>query len=257
MSGPVALVTGAARGIGAATVRGLVGDGWRVVALDGPAAIHGLDYAAGTEAELRAVAAECGESVVPVVADVRDVEALRAAVELAGPDLDAVVAAAGVIAGGYPVWETPESQWQAVVDINTTGVWNTLRAAIPVLLARPEPRRGRVVAIASAASLRPTENLAAYAASKAAVIGLMRSTAADLRGTGVTANVVSPGSTRTAMLDASAAIYDLGSVDDFAEHHLTQRLIEPSETAAVISFLCSPAAGSLHGAVIPVDGGMT
>jgi NAD(P)-dependent dehydrogenase (short-subunit alcohol dehydrogenase family) len=81
--------------------------------------------------------------------------------------------------------------------------------------------------------------------------------AADLAGSGITANVVCPGSTRGPMLDASAAVYDLPSTDEFATHHLLQRLLEPAEPAALIAWLCGPASSGLTGAVLPVDGGMT
>lgn len=255
--GPVALVTGAARGIGAATVRRLVTDGWGVIALDGPERIDGIGYPPSSAVELDALVAEVGPAAVAVVGDVRSLDSMHEAVSVARGRLDAIVAAAGVIAGGETLWSTPEEQWDAVFSVNTIGVRNTLVAGVPALLARPEPRAGRIVAVASAAALRPTEKLAAYAASKAAVIGLMRSVAADLRGTGVTANVVSPGSTRTPMLDASADIYGLDAVDEFSVHHLTGELIDPADTGAVISFLCSPAAAAIHGAVVPVDGGMT
>ena len=97
----------------------------------------------------------------------------------------------------------------------------------------------------------------AYSASKHAVIGFVRSLAADLAGSDITANAVCPGSTRGPMLDASAAVYDLPSTDEFASHHLVQRLLEPAEPAALIAWLCSPASSGLTGAVLPVDGGMT
>ncbi len=99
--------------------------------------------------------------------------------------------------------------------------------------------------------------LSAYSASKHAVIGFTRSLAADLGGSGITANVVCPGSTKGPMLDASASVYGLASTDEFAAHHLVQRLLEPTEPAALIAWLCGPASSGLTGAVLPVDGGMT
>jgi NAD(P)-dependent dehydrogenase (short-subunit alcohol dehydrogenase family) len=89
------------------------------------------------------------------------------------------------------------------------------------------------------------------------VIGLVRSLAAELGPHGVTANAVAPGSTRTAMLDASAAIYGLGEPEDFAVHHALRRLVDPEEVAAAIGWLCSESAGAVTGALLPIDAGMT
>jgi NAD(P)-dependent dehydrogenase (short-subunit alcohol dehydrogenase family) len=114
-----------------------------------------------------------------------------------------------------------------------------------------------VVAIASTAGVLGLPRLSAYSASKHAVIGFVRSLAADLAGSGITANAVCPGSTRGPMLDASAAVYDLPSTDEFATHHLVQRLLEPAEPAALIAWLCGSTSSGLTGAVLPVDGGMT
>jgi SDR family mycofactocin-dependent oxidoreductase len=257
---PVAVVTGAGRGMGAATVGLLAAAGWRVVAVDRSADDPDLDYPLSTKAELEAVAGRHGDAVRTVVGDVRSASDMRAAVEEATAQfggLDAAVAAAGVISGGPVAWEVPDAQWDVQFDINVKGVRNLVAAALPALLASPEPRQGRVVAISSTAGVLGLPRLSAYSASKHAVIGYVRSLAADLGGSGITANVVCPGSTRGPMLDASAAVYDLETTDEFATHHLLQRLLEPAEPAALIAWLCSPASSGLTGAVLPVDAGMT
>jgi len=99
--------------------------------------------------------------------------------------------------------------------------------------------------------------LAPYVAAKHGVHGLVRSLAAELGPHGITANAVAPGSTTTAMLDASALVYDLDSPDGFVEHHLLDRPLDPDEVAALVAWVCSRASGGVTGAVLPVDAGMT
>ena len=255
----VALVTGAARGIGAATVAALTADGWRVVAADRCADDPALPYALGTRAELDQVVTAAAGNAVAVEADVRDPEALAAAVRLAEErwgGLDAAVAAAGVIAGGVPAWQVPAGQEQAVLDVDLGGVLNLARVTVPALLRRPEPRRGRFLAVASAAATRGLPMLAAYCAAKAGVAGFVRALAAELGGTGVTANAVSPGSTATPILDESARLYGLPAAGAFAAQQPLGRLVGPAEVAAVLAFLAGDGASAMTGAVVPVDGGL-
>ena len=266
MTARVALVTGAARGIGAAAVAALAADGWRVVATDRCADDPAVPYPLGSRDELdqvvagaNAAAAGRGAAVVAAQADTRDPDALAAAVRLAEErwgGLDAAVAAAGVIAGGVPAWQVPPGQQQAVLDIDLGGVLTLARVAVPALLRRPEPRRGRFVAVASAAATRGLPMLAAYCAAKAGVAGFVRALAAELGGTGVTANAVSPGSTATAILAESARLYGLPAAGAFAAQQPLGRLLAPDEVAAVIAFLAGDGAGAMTGAVVPVDGGL-
>ena len=260
----VALVTGAARGIGAATVAALAADGWRVVAVDRCADDPALPYPLGTRAELdRVVASACAaagrECAVAVQADTRDAGALAAAVALAEDHwhgLDTAIAAAGVIAGGVPAWQVPPDQERAVLDIDLGGVLTLARVAVPALLRRPEPRHGRFLAVASAAATRGLPMLAAYCAAKAGVAGFIRALAAELGGTGITANAVSPGSTGTPILDESARLYDLPDAAAFAAQQPLGRLLQPAEVAAVLAFLAGDGASAMTGAVVPVDGGL-
>ena len=144
---------------------------------------------------------------------------MAAAVALAEGELgglDAVVAVAGVIAGGVPLWEMPLEQEQAILDANLRSVLVASRVGIPALLRRPEPRAGRFVAVASAAANARPAAARRICAAKAGVTGLVRALAAELRGTGVTANAVSPGSTATPILDESARLYGLESAEAFS-----------------------------------------
>ena len=223
----VAVVTGAARGIGAATVVGLARAGWSVVAVDRCADDPRIPYPLATPAELDDVVTRADSvrdasrpgGVVAHMADTTDEVALAAAVHLATErfgGLDAMVAVAGVIAGGVPRWELPADQLAALVDVDLYGPIAAARVGIPALLQRPAPRQGRYLAVASAAALRGLPLLSAYGAVKAGVAGLVRGLAAELAGTGVTANAVCPGSTDTAMLVESARLYELAGSDSFA-----------------------------------------
>src|SRR5680860_1182220 len=259
----VALVTGAARGIGAATVRVLCARGYRVVALDscasdGPDRPVGVDYPLATRENLELVGLENPGAVLTHVADVRDPDAMAATARLALDTfgrLDAVVAAAAVIAGGARLWETSEEQLQSLWDVNVRGVWNTAAACVPQMLTSADPSGGRFVGVASAAGTRGLLHLAGYGAAKHAVVGLVRGLAADLVGTGVTAVAVAPGSTRTDMLQATAHLYDLDDVEDSAKVQLLHRLMDPVEIAATIAFCCSVDGAALNGSVVSADGG--
>jgi SDR family mycofactocin-dependent oxidoreductase len=257
-----ALVTGAARGVGAATVAVLAAGGWRVIAVDRCADDPALQYPLGTPADLDRVveAARAAEGdVVGYVADTRDPDALAAAVgeaERRWGGLDAAIAVAGVIAGGAPAWQVPREREAALLDVNLGGVLNLARVAVPALLRRPAPRRGRFIAVASAAATRGMPMLAAYSAAKAGVAGFIRALAAELGGTGVTANAVSPGSTATPALDESARLYALPAAESFAIQQPLGRLLRPEEVAAVIAFLAGEDASGMTGAIVPVDGGL-
>lgn len=257
---PTALVTGAARGIGAATVRALVDAGYRVTAVDSCADDRpppGVAYNLASADDLAALAVELGPNVLPIHADVRSKADLDAAVastlEHFGR-LDVVVAAAAVVVGGRPLWETPAEELSSALDVNVVGVWNTAAATLPALLASSDPTQSRFIAVASAAGERGLFNLAAYTASKHAVVGIVRALAADLTGTGVSTVAVSPGSTRTPMLRATADLYRV-TPDELATHQRIRRLIEPEEIAHVVLTCCGPAGAVLNGSVVNADGG--
>lgn len=259
----VALVTGAARGIGAATVDALCARGYRVAAVDacagdGPDRPPGVEYPLATASDLDALSSRHPSQVVAHRADVRDPAALSDVVDRtvgAFGRLDAAVAAAAVIAGGRPLWETPPADLHMLWDVDVAGVWNTASACVPAMLSGPDPSGCRVVAVASSAGSHGLFRLAAYNAAKHAVVGLVRGLAADLTGTGVTAVAVSPGSTRTPMLDATAALYGLGDVAGFTRNQLLDEVLEPDEVAETIAFCCSREGRALNGSVVAADGG--
>jgi SDR family mycofactocin-dependent oxidoreductase len=259
---PVGLITGAARGIGAATAQRLAAEGWQLVLVDRCADDPVLPYPLARPQELDAIVDACGgeERAIGLLADVRDQESLDRAVGVAVNrfgGLDAAVSVAGCIAGGVETWATADEVWSTVLGVNLEGPWRLAKAAVPALLDRPDPRRGRFVVVASAAATIGLPLLAAYCAAKHGAIGLVRSLAAELGSFGITANAVAPGSTTTAMLEASSALYKLDAVDEFAAHHMLPRLLSPDEPAALVAWLCGQDSGGITGAVLAVDAGMT
>ncbi|MBY8862403.1 mycofactocin-coupled SDR family oxidoreductase [Nocardia sp. CA2R105] len=258
MTARVAVVTGATRGIGAAVVHRLAWAGWSVVAVDRCADDPRLDYPLATRRQLTALAEAHPDTVLPVVADVQDPAALRSAVAFAASSfgrLDAAVGAAAVMSGGKPLWDMDDRQWEALFDIDVRGVANLARAAVPALLRRPRPRSGRFVTLASSAAHHGMTQLAGYNAAMHAVVGLIKGLAHDLRGSGITATAVSPGSTRTDMLTETARLYGLDTVELFADHQPLGRLLAPNEVAAVVTWLCGADSAAVNGTVIHADGG--
>jgi SDR family mycofactocin-dependent oxidoreductase len=263
MSG-IAIVTGAGRGIGAATVAALAADGRRVVAVDRGGDDSRLPYAMASASDLDAVVAAANEAAGEEraraeVADATDLAAMAAVVERAEEwgGVEVMVANAGVIAGGAPAWELAQDEEDAVVDVCLRGVMVAARVGVPAMLRRPEPRAGRFVATASAASFRGLPGLAAYCAAKAGVSGFVRALATDLRATGITAAAVAPGSTDTPILAESARLYDLDGAPAFAAQQPIERLLDPAEIAATVAFLCGPAGAAITGTTVSVDGGLS
>jgi SDR family mycofactocin-dependent oxidoreductase len=237
-------------------VRALAADGWNVVATDRCADDPRLPYALGTREEIEALA---GPTVTTLVADTTsaaDVEHAVAAAEQRYGGLDAVLAVAGVVAGGVPLWEQDQAEVDAVLETDLLGVLVLARAGVPALLRRPAPRSGRFVAVSSAAATRGLPMHSAYCAAKAGVNGLIRGLAAELRGTGVTASCVSPGSTRTPVLEESARLYGLADAEHFARQQPLERLLEPEEVAAALVWLAGPQSSGVTGADVAVDGGL-
>lgn len=234
------LVTGGGKGIGRACAERFAADGHRVI-------ITGRDLAA-----LEDVAALDG--VEARAFDVTDEDAW-AALDV---DVDVLVANAG-IAESAPLHKTSLDDWRRIYEVNATGVFLGARAVLPGMRER---EWGRIIAIASVASHRGSRYTAAYTASKHAVLGLMRSLAMEVAGTSVTANSVCPGYVATQMTDRSVEriVSITGRGEDEARAAIEGmqplgRLVEPSEVAAAVAFLASPAAAPINGQSIILDGG--
>jgi SDR family mycofactocin-dependent oxidoreductase len=173
----------------------------------------------------------------------------------AGDRLQAAVAVAGVIGADGPAWQQSRADLDRDLSVNLHGVANLARAAVPIMLAGPEPSSRRFVAVVSTAGRTGLPQLSSYVAAKHAALGYIRALAADLGPHGVTANAVLPGSTRTALLERTAQAYGLSDVEEFARHQRLLRLVEPAEVAAAVVWLVSAEASGTTGAAVAVDGG--
>ena len=246
MSSPRAvIVTGGGTGIGAAVARTLAAGGDRVAVF-------------GRRPEpLRTVAASTG--ALDVVCDVSDAGQVAAAVAVVAErfgGLDGLVLNAGIMRPGG-VAELSPADWDALVAVNLTGAFHTVRAALPHLLAA----HGAVVAVASIAALRAATGMGGYAVTKAGLTMLTQSLAVDHAHQGLRANVVCPGWTITEMADEEMASFGasrgLGVGDAYSlvtSLGPQRRAARAEEVAAVVAWLLSEAASYVNGTVIPVDG---
>ena len=189
--------------------------------------------------------------------DVTDEAAVADIFERTGP-VDVLVNNAGVSASADVV-RTTLDDWRAQIDVNATGAFLCTRA---VLGGMRERGRGRIVTVASTAGLQGARYTAAYTASKHAAVGLMRAVAAEVAGTGVTANAVCPAFVRTDMTTTSVRriVASTGRSEAQAEEALASmtplgRLLEPDEVAFAVAFLAAPEAGAINGQTLVLDGG--
>ena len=240
---PVALVTGASRGIGAAVARALAADGFDVA----------VGYAADAEGAATTVSAveALGRRAVALQADVSDEAQAQGLVEAAeetlGP-LDAVVLNAGITRDGLAVRMSAED-WSAVIDTNLSGAFYTARPALRGMLRR---RAGSIIAVSSVVGIIGNAGQVNYAAAKAGLLGMVRALAREAGSRGVRVNAVAPGYITT---DMTAELSDAQREGLLAQTPLG-RLGTPEDVAASVAFLCSPAAAFITGATLSVDGGL-
>ena len=249
----VAIVTGAARGIGRACAIRFAQEGAHVACLD-------------VRDELNeATAAECRKLGVEAIAlhcDVADPDNVKAAIKATMEQwgrVDVLVAAAGIYSGS-PLPDVSLEQWQRLIDINLTGVFLCNQAVAPIMMNQ---RSGSIINISSMSGKTSWPGTAEYSAAKSGVIGLTRSVAMELAAYGATANAICPGNTETEMVKLVASVVgpQAGLTPEKwlqmrADDCPMKRRAEPWEIAGVAAFLASDDSRFITGQAIEVDGGM-
>ncbi|MCA6118572.1 glucose 1-dehydrogenase [Bradyrhizobium sp. WSM 1738] len=246
--GKVALVTGAAGGIGLATARAFGDAGASVVVADSNTAL--LETAA---AELRSA----GHEVLAIGCDVTDRGQVNAMIEQAIETygkLDAAFNNAGINCDGAPLVETEDTEFDNIIDVNLRGVWNCMKAELRHMTAQ---RSGAIVNCSSIGGMRGSKGRAAYSASKFGVIGLTRASALDYAEKGIRINAVCPGIIgNTPMAKRVTKNNNPEIVKAFVAAEPIGRLGEPEEIAAAVLWLCGSAASFVVGHALTVDGGI-
>jgi len=250
LAGKVVLITGGNSGIGRAAAHKFAAAGANVM-------IAARDLAAS--GSVVAEIATAGGVAGAVVCDVTDPIACQAAVDRCVDDwgrLDVLFNNAGVIFRGKSTPETSDDEWATTLGVNTTGTFFMSRAAIPAMI---EQGSGVIVNNASYFGLVGGRGVAAYAASKGAVVLLTKAMALDHAHQGIRVNCVCPGSVDTPMLHREMA--DMGDAEKarhlFGDKHPLGRIASPDEIAAAVLYLASDEAGFVTGVALPVDGGLT
>jgi len=242
MKDRVTLVTGASRGIGRAIAL-------RVAAAGSDVALVGRD--ADRMAEVAGEVRAHGRRAAVFIADMADGQAVEAAVEKAQSEMGGVhhlVANAGITADQLTMRLKPE-EWDRVIAVNLTGTFRLVRAALPAMV---RARYGRIVAISSVAGLMGNPGQAAYASSKAGLIGFIKSIAKELGSRQITANVVAPGLIET---DMALALPEKQR-EEMTSHVPLHRMGRAEEVAGPVCFLLGDEASYITGAVLNVSGGL-
>lgn len=252
LSGRIALVTGGGRGIGREAALALASAG-----ADVAVAARSAGDLADSVTAIRA-AGRRGEAIVCDVTERAQVEAMIAQVKSTLGEPSILINNAG-IAGSAKLIDTTDEMWDRMLRVNATGAFYCTRAVLPTML---QAKWGRIVNVASIAAKSGAPYIAAYAASKHALLGLTRAVAAEVATRGITVNAVCPGYVDTEMTDASTA--NISARTGRSEHDARKilegfspqgRLMTTGEVAALITFLCSQAARGITGQGIVLDGG--
>ncbi|MBD7994912.1 SDR family NAD(P)-dependent oxidoreductase [Arthrobacter sp. Sa2CUA1] len=237
--GRTVIVTGAGAGIGRATAARIAREGGRVIAVD------------IAEERVKELAVELGEAIVPVSADLTDLDAVDRIIAAAGGSIDALANVAGINDDFSPLHEVSDAMWQKVFAVNVDGLVRLTRAVLPPMLAAG---RGSIVNVTSEAGLRGSSSGVAYTASKHAVVGITRSAAFMYAKEGIRVNAVAPGGVATGIPMG-------GTVSEYGEARLgparsnVPSIASAEDLAASITFLLSDDGVNINGAILPSDGG--
>ncbi len=271
LNGKVAFVTGAARGQGRSHARRLAEEGADIIAIDACATQDWLTYPLATEADLAQTVKEVealDRRIIARRADVRDLAAVRAVLDegvaALGGRLDIVCANAAIISQPAPTWEIDVGQWRELIDVTLTGVFVTVKAAIPHMIAAGNG--GSIALTSSGAALISGGGLADYKAAKAGVLSLTRTLACELAEHFIRVNAICPTAVDTPMIQ-NEALYrsfrpdlDNPGREDVKAGFQTMNLlpipwVDPADVSNAIVWLASDAARYVTGITLPVDAG--
>jgi (+)-trans-carveol dehydrogenase len=271
VEGKVAFITGAARGQGRAHAVRLAQEGADIIAVDICKKIDTVDVIAAATPEDLAETADLvkghNRRIVTAEVDVRDYDALKAAVDSGVEQLgrlDIIVANAGIGNGGQTLDKTSERDWTAMIDINLSGVWKTVKAGVPHILEGG--RGGSIILTSSVGGLKAYPHTGHYVAAKHGVVGLMRTFAVELGAQNIRVNSVHPTNVNTPLFmnEGTMKLFrpDLENPgpDDMKVvgqlmHTLPIGWVEPEDIANAVLFLASDEARYITGVTLPVDGG--
>ena len=270
LTGKVALVTGAARGQGRSHAIKLAEQGADILAVDICRQIDTVPYAMSTPEDLDEtvrLVAETGRRIIAGQVDVRDLAALKTFVDQGLKELgrlDVVVANAGTVNDIAPMWELSERQFQDQLDVNLTGVWKTIKATVPHLLAQGQG--GSVIIISSISGLVAELNVGHYAASKHGANGLMRTLAGELAPHHIRVNSVNPTNVDTLMInnDAYNTLFSGGKAGATQEDSIPALMgmnalpipfVQPEDISNAVLYLASDASRYVTGTTMVVDAG--
>ncbi len=270
VEGKVAFITGAARGQGRSNAVRLAQEGADIIAVDICRQLDSVQYPLSTPEDLAETADLVkghDRRIYTAEVDVRDYDALKAAVD-AGVEqlgrLDIIVANAGIGNGGVTLDKTSEADWTDMIDVNLTGVWKTVKAGVPHILAGG--RGGSIILISSVGGLKAFPHTGHYVAAKHGVVGLMRAFAVELGQHNIRVNSVHPTNVNTPMFmnDVTMRLYrpDLENpgLDDMAVaaqmmHVMPIGWVEPVDITNAVLFLASDEARYITGVTLPIDAG--
>jgi (+)-trans-carveol dehydrogenase len=272
VEGKVALITGAARGQGRSHAVRLAEEGANIIGLDLPptTAVNSTAYpmAGGDDfAETVRLVEDRGGRIIACSADVRDQAQVAAAVAAGIEEfgrIDIVAANASILGSGEFVWEIPDQRWEDTLDINVTGVWNTVRACAPRMIEAG--RGGAIVITSSTAGLRGTARTGAYTTSKHAVVGMMKTLAIELAPHSIRVNTIHPTTVATEMILSPSRFkrfrpdLENPTVEDVAQvlaplNLLPVPWLEPEDISNALLWLVSDEARYVTGVALPVDAG--